>query len=358
MCQESDYIQTIRKKSLKTGANYNCQQKQRRTRYGRVIPDYSESNSDSDDIINCDPISEEVRDGHKIKFDFTSISNELQCKPRNEWKVNEINITDRFRKYQMEVLKKAETEELEDIYEILSLSSIIVLRNTCPYPIFTNDEWNVIIGTNPYTIRESTLPPEISFSLRVASFNHFLAKDVFMKSGESKLGRTVAHSLIICRYDSIPNVVSPKMTEGEHCFAFLFPILRPFSSGEKEYKLALNRSNLGMERPDLSCTVNHIPILNSEIKPIGCTPLQRKKDYVKAQLKGRKSINQQLKEKGGPGEAVIFLNVGDLMESFVMDLSHDGIYSSWSFLTNRLVTDKTMIPLAEIEIHHVVPLEV
>ncbi|CAG8695184.1 3105_t:CDS:2, partial [Gigaspora rosea] len=64
------------------------------------------------------------------------------------------------------------------------------------------------------------------------------------------------------------------------------------------------------QRPDLSCIINGIPILNSEVKPIGCTPLQRQKDYVKVQLKGQKSIDKQLKEKNGPGEAVIFLNTG------------------------------------------------
>ncbi|POG59595.1 hypothetical protein GLOIN_2v833587 [Rhizophagus irregularis DAOM 181602=DAOM 197198] len=81
------------------------------------------------------------------------------------------------------------------------------------------------------------------------------------------------------------------------------------------------------------------------------------KDRLKAQLRARKSINQQLQNKGGPGEAVIFLNMGDLMESYSMDLKYDGLYRSWPFLTTRLVVDKTMIPLAGVAIHHLVSLE-
>lgn len=93
---------------------------------------------------------------------------------------------------------------------------------------------------------------------------------------------------------------------------FLYPISRPLFTGpEKEYELRLNRANKGSKkRPDLSCTVNDVVILNSEIKPLGHTPLQQKKDRLKVHLKARKSINLQLHTKRGPGEAGIFLNMG------------------------------------------------
>jgi hypothetical protein len=114
------------------------------------------------------------------------------------------------------------------------------------------------------------------------------------------------------RYNCIPDIAPQKMTEDEHCYKFLHPISRPiFSSSKKEYELTLNRANKNStKRPDLSCVVEGIPILNSEFKPLGSTPLQRKKDEVKVQLKARKSINQQLRSKGDPGEAGIFLNMG------------------------------------------------
>ncbi|CAG8703677.1 11527_t:CDS:2, partial [Dentiscutata heterogama] len=157
----------------------------------------------------------------------------------------------------------------------------------------------------------------------------------------------------------VPKVAPLKLSEEEHCYMFLYPISRPlFTGSEKEYELRLNRANKGTKkRPDLSCTVNDVPILNSEIKPLGYTHLQRRKDSLKVQLNARKSINLQLETKGGPGEAGTFLNMGDLMESFFMDLQYDGLYRSWPFLTTRLVIDKTTIPLAESAIGHLVALE-
>ncbi|CAI2193875.1 10375_t:CDS:2, partial [Funneliformis geosporum] len=174
---------------------------------------------------------------------------------------------------------------------------------------------------------QSLLSPEILSSLNEASFNHFLGMDAFMEGGKSKLSR-------LCYEDCSVKIV--------RCLHFVYPIARPFFVGdEKEYDLVLNRSNAGSKkRPDLSCVINGVPILNSEFKPLGSAPLQRMKDRLKVKLKARKSINQQLQSKGGPGEAVIFLNMGDLMEPYSMDLKYDGLYRSWPFLTTRLVVDK------------------
>ncbi|CAI2183210.1 1358_t:CDS:2, partial [Funneliformis geosporum] len=139
------------------------------------------------------------------------------------WEIGHINVSDQFWQYQKEIVKKTEIEGLkyENIYKLLALSSIIVLS------------W-----------------PYILSSLNEASFNHFLEKDAFMESGNSKLSRLTRP--LIC---------------------------------------------------DKWCT-----ILNSEFKPLGSTP-QRMKDRLKVQLKTQKSINQQLQSKEGPGEAVIFLNI-------------------------------------------------
>ena len=46
------------------------------------------------------------------------------------------------------------------------------------------------------------------------------------------------------------------------------------------------------------------------------------------------------------------------MESFFMDLQFDGLYRSWTHLSTKLIVDKTMIPLADSAINHVVSLEV
>ncbi|GBB97256.1 hypothetical protein RclHR1_02950015 [Rhizophagus clarus] len=99
-----------------------------------------------------------------------------------------------------------------------------------------------------------------------------------------------------------------------------------------KYDIWLNHVTSGTAtRPDFSCLVNEIPILNSEIKPPGFTPLQQQKDRLKVQLRGCKSINQLLRMKGDPEEMVMLTNQGDLVESYVMDLKHNGLYRSWFF---------------------------
>ncbi|CAI2189256.1 17994_t:CDS:2 [Funneliformis geosporum] len=101
----------------------------------------------------------------------------------------------------------------------------------------------------------------------------------------------------------------------------------------------------------------NVAFINSEIKPLGCTPLLRKKDSLKVQMEGRKSINQQLETKGGPSEVALLTNFGDLINSFIMDLKFDCLYRSWSFRTTRLVIDHTTIPLAEYSLSHLAALE-
>ncbi|RUP45997.1 LOW QUALITY PROTEIN: hypothetical protein BC936DRAFT_147474 [Jimgerdemannia flammicorona] len=127
--------------------------------------------------------------------------------------------------------------------------------------------------------------------------------------------------------------------------------------------------------------LGEIPILNSETNPLGFTPLPKRKDELKVQLQARKSINQLIRSKRGPTEAVSLRmpvcvrNIGfaspdvvhfaerttlsgDLVEPYIMDLEYDGLYRSWSFLTTRLVIDKTTIPLPESNFRHFVALEV
>ncbi|CAG8758034.1 33891_t:CDS:2, partial [Racocetra persica] len=160
-------------------------------------------------------------------------------------------------------------------------------------------------------------------------------------------------------YESVPPVAHPRMTEDEHCYKILHPVTRPFFlNSQKDYEVRLNRAIKGSKkRPDFACVLSDITFLSSKIEPLGCTPLQQKKDSIKVQLEGRKSINQQLESKGGPCEVALLTNFGDLVSSFIMDLRFDGLYRSWSFRTTRLVIDYTTIPLAEYSLSHFAALE-
>ncbi|CAG8737662.1 1845_t:CDS:10, partial [Funneliformis caledonium] len=280
-----------------------------------------------------------------LKFDLKRIEKQLQSSLTIE--------------YQFDVIKKAKNESLtyKDVTEILALSSVMLLCPSCPYPIFTNREWKEITRANPYTIKEPPLPPEISSSLHNTASRYLYGEDVFMDRGESELGKKVAlmfNNLYAC----IPEIAPSKLSEEEHIDMFVYPITRSLFRGpEKEYELRLNRAVQAQKKTDLSCVVDDITILNSEFKPLGCYPRQRYEEKLKAQLRGRKSINQQLQKKDGPGESAIFTNLGNLMESYFMDLKYDGIYRSWHFLTTRLVVDKTTIPQCDFAISHMIALE-
>jgi len=115
------------------------------------------------------------------------------------------------------------------------------------------------------------------------------------------------------RYSSVSKVSPTKTSKDEHCFKLLYPIIHPlfFTDSCEEYVIRLNRATSGtVTRPDFSCLVNDIPILNSEIKPLRFTPLQGQKDKLKVQLRTRKSINQLLKTKDGSDETVLLTNQG------------------------------------------------
>ncbi|CAI2182059.1 1548_t:CDS:2 [Funneliformis geosporum] len=302
-------------------------------------------------------------DDEEIKLDFTSIEKELLREQSNEWEVGTINVSQRFRKYQIEVLEKAKTDGLKwgDFHEVLALSSVIVLNSPCPYPdhIFTTREWRTITRENRYVITEPVLPSDVCFSLRNSLAEFMEGKAPFLSLGDSEIGRVVSR-IFNDMCSSVPKVAPTKTSEDEHCFKLLHPIIRPFffTDSREEYVIRLNRTTSGTAtRPDFSCLVNDIPILNSEIKPPGFTPLQGQKDKLKVQLRARKSINQLLRTKGGPDETVLLTNQGDLVESHIMDLRYDGLYRSWPFLTTRLIKDKTTIPLMESNIRHIKALE-
>ncbi|CAG8461513.1 21005_t:CDS:2 [Dentiscutata erythropus] len=53
------------------------------------------------------------------------------------------------------------------------------------------------------------------------------------------------------------------------------------------------------------------------------------------------------KMKGGPNKSVIFTNMDDIIESFIMELSFDGIYSAWPYCKSKLVIDKASMPVIQ-----------
>ncbi|CAG8643337.1 17784_t:CDS:2 [Acaulospora morrowiae] len=131
----------------------------------------------------------------EIKLDLISIENELLRESTNEWKVGTINVSRRLRQYQIEVLKKAKSNGLKwsDLYDMLALSSVIVLSSPCPYPayIFTHHEWQMITRENSYTTVDPVLPMEVLFSLQNVSTDSLEGKASFLSLGDFEISRVV-----------------------------------------------------------------------------------------------------------------------------------------------------------------------
>ncbi|CAG8812834.1 24539_t:CDS:2, partial [Dentiscutata erythropus] len=131
------------------------------------------------------PSSSDVgsKNDEEIKFDFTSVEIELLQEQSNKWEVGTVNVLQRFKKYQIEIIEKAKTYRIK-----WTLSSIIVLSLPCPYPthIFTSWEWQTIIYKNPYIVADSVLS-EILSSLRNVSADFLEGKTLFLSLSDSEI---------------------------------------------------------------------------------------------------------------------------------------------------------------------------
>ncbi|CAG8638325.1 1383_t:CDS:2, partial [Cetraspora pellucida] len=283
---------------------------------------------------SCDDETEEQDE--QIEIDLVDLKKQLEMEPLIEWKVGNINVTRKFRQYQRSVIDKVISYGLKwsDSYEILAFASIIVLSWPCPYSkFFTNREWDQVTRTNPYVIRHPVIPSSISTVLREVAMMHLMGKESHMQSDESKLSKAVARTFNdLC---DIPTHSPTKISEELHCDMLLYPYINSLFFGRlAEYEVRLNRT----------------------IKPLGVTLLGKKKDFAKVHLRAKKSVNQQLNLKGGPGEAGSLINMGDEVESFFMNFKY-GLYCSWPFHRTRLATDKASMPLIESNFCHFVALE-
>ncbi|CAG8785794.1 17919_t:CDS:2, partial [Gigaspora margarita] len=365
--KESDQTKRNQKRSKVTIADDNVDEIE-------TLDNHNNRVETIDGIEIVDDHEDVLEDDESLEFDFDSVVKSLQQEPINEWKVHGINVTRKFREYQQEALETLKTTGLTwyNTYEIFvltykyhftlhfrALSSIIVLGRNCPYPNFTEEEWQSITQTNKYTIHEPVMPSSVSTALHETVIKHLSGRDSYMHADETPLSRTVARTFNELR-ENLPDLAPQRTSEDEHCRIFLNPYISPiFLKKNNNYEVQLNRAVKGTkQRPDLSCVVDNVPLLNSEIKPMGSRPLNKKKDFSKVHLRARKTINQQLTSKGGPGETAMLLNHGDIVQTYFMDLQFDGLYRSWPFLTTKLAIDEPSLPLIESNLAHFVALEV
>src|SRR5207249_3636111 len=94
-----------------------------------------------------------------------------------------------------------------------------------------------------------------------------------------------------------------------NCNKFLNVYINNIFTAQKHYEVRFNCSLLeSTQRPDFLCTIDDVPFLISEIKPLGTSPLLKKNDFKKAHLRAKDALNQQLDKKGGPGKVVLLIN--------------------------------------------------
>ncbi|CAG8481204.1 8244_t:CDS:10 [Diversispora eburnea] len=220
-----------------------------------------------------------------------------------------INVSRKFKEYQMQLIESVIENVVEGVKissTKYSLASIIVLIKPCPYSTFTPDEWKQVINTNPYAVKESVWDNPFASLLSEACSNIAIGLDNnFVSNDESDLGKKASRIFNNLKED-LTSAQTKKITENEHRFYYLDPLLRPFFCGDsKDYKVRLDKSVKGsLKRPDFSCRIDDITILNSKVKPLG-----------------------------------------DDINSYFMDLQYDGIYRSWPLLATKLITEKELFPL-------------
>ncbi|CAG8602488.1 17275_t:CDS:2 [Acaulospora morrowiae] len=108
------------------------------------------------------------------------------------------------------------------------------------------------------------------------------------------------------------------------------------------------------QRPDLSCVVDDVPLLNSEIKPMGVCPLSKKKDFVKRNSDAPQSwfvrFYLYLLEAFQLTQVILYKRI--LWTSNLMDYIDHG-----PILTTKLAIDEPSLPLVESNLAHFVALE-
>jgi hypothetical protein len=94
----------------------------------------------------------------------------------------------------------------------------------------------------------------------------------------------------------------------EHCIICFHNLTRPLFLGVKSYEVKLNRTVKGTSRSPISrATLTILPSLT------------RKSSQLDDEDEGsKKSINQQLIARGGPGESISLINFGTSLESFCL----------------------------------------
>uniref|UniRef100_A0A1D1XFA2 Uncharacterized protein n=1 Tax=Anthurium amnicola TaxID=1678845 RepID=A0A1D1XFA2_9ARAE len=337
----------------------------RQTQIKTSAPASSNSESQCLDKSPIEEADEQISSANEtieIKCDdLEELEQQITFSSLNEWEVGTVNVSRKFKEYQRQLIVSVRQKKTKltwnNTFELLALSSIIVMCWPCPYSTFTSSEWRQVLNSNPYKITQPILTDSLLSAFYKASNDFSLGLNCSFTLDDNSELSDKARRIFDYIKDELPLRSKQKETETKHSIYNLDPFIKIIFGGEyTPYTLEFNKSVNGKQRPDFSCVIDDIAILNSEIKPLGYTQYRKDQDFLKVHLKGKKSINQLL-EKGGPNKSIAFLNMGDTIESYVIDLAYDGVYRSWLCFKNKLATDKGSFPLIVLTFSHFVMIE-
>ncbi|CAG8543499.1 5510_t:CDS:10 [Diversispora eburnea] len=264
---EGLYLSLIKKQNKCQNIFYSCDTKKLK------------DSTDSDDKISINKLDEP---SVKIKFGWDDLEEELFSSPVNEWTVNTVEVSRNFRLYQKQLLlsikEKRKKLTWRDTFEILALSSIMMCW-PCPYPTFTTSECIKVLDSNPYRVTKPISTSSLTTSLYEATHNFSLGLN-----SKFTLNGIESDEL----KDELPTSSKKNVTEDMHRCISVDPFIKTFFGNEfKPYVLGLNRKVVDSKSPDFCCMIDDIALLNSEIKPLGCTPSRANKISSKCTSKAR-----------------------------------------------------------------------
>ncbi|CAJ0917476.1 19495_t:CDS:2 [Entrophospora sp. SA101] len=94
-----------------------------------------------------------------------------------------------------------------------------------------------------------------------------------------------------------------------------------------------------------------------EVKPLRYTQFQKTKDFIKACLCAKKTIDGLIDRRDGPCTSLFLLNMGVYIESFIMDLDVDGVYRVFPFMKSILPIDKPSVMSLSPTLTHLIALQ-
>ncbi|CAH1768645.1 12864_t:CDS:2, partial [Entrophospora sp. SA101] len=94
-----------------------------------------------------------------------------------------------------------------------------------------------------------------------------------------------------------------------------------------------------------------------KVKPLRYTQFQKTKDFIKACLCAKKTIDGLIDRRDGPCTSLFLLNMGVYIESFIMDLDVDGVYRVFPFMKSILPIDKPSVMSLSPTLTHLIALQ-